>query len=84
MNAHAERWVRSIKQECLNHIICFSEEHLDHLVEEYLEHYHTKRPHQGIENRLIIPRSHPPPKHGKVICRTRLGGVLKSYTRTAS
>ena len=84
MNAHAERWVRSIKHECLNHFICFSEEHLDHLVEEYLAHYHTERPHQGIGNRLIIPRAHPPPRSGKIVCRTRLGGVLKSYKRVAA
>lgn len=84
MNAHAERWVRSIKHECLNHFICFSEEHLDYLVEQYLEHYHTERPHQGIGNRLIIPRAHPQPKHGKIACRTRLGGVLKSYARAAA
>ncbi len=84
MNAHAERWVRSIKHECLNHFICFSDEHLDHLVEQYLEHYHTERPHQGINNRLIIPHSHPPPASGKIVCKTRLGGVLKSYSRAAA
>ncbi len=63
---------------------CFGEEHFDHLVEKYLEHYHTERPHQGLGNKLIIPRPHPPPKHCKVVCRTRLGGVLKSYARVAA
>ena len=84
MNAHAERWVRSIKHQCLNHFVCFSDNHLDHLVEQYLEHYHTERPHQGIENRLIIPPSHPPPASGKIMCKTPLGGVLKSYSRAAA
>jgi len=84
MNAHAERWVRLIKHECLNHFICFSDEHLDHLVEQYLEHYHTERPHQGIGNQLIIPHSHPPSTSGKIVCKTWLGGVLKSYSRVAA
>jgi len=83
MNAHAERWVRSIKHECLNHFICFSDEHLDYLVEQYLEHYHTERPHQGIGNRLIAP-TRAPPASGRIVCRTRLGGVLRSYMRTVA
>jgi len=84
MNAHDERWVRSIKLECLNHFIHFSDEHLDHFFEQYLEYYHTERPHLGIENQLIITPPCPPSKSGTIVCKTRLGGVLNSYTRVAT
>ena len=80
MNAFAERFVRSIKTERLDHFVCFSEGHLDYLIEEYLEHDHQDRPHHGIENRTIEPR-HPPPISGKIVLKSRLGGVLKSYER---
>ncbi len=83
MNAFAKRFVRSIKMECLDHFICFSESHLDYLIEEYLEHYHKDRPHQGIKNRTIKPR-HPPPISGKIVLKSRLGGVLKTYERQAA
>lgn len=53
MNPYAERFVRSIKSECLNRMLIFSESHLRHLINEYMEHYHTERPRQGIGNEII-------------------------------
>jgi len=50
LNAFVERWIQSIKHECLNHFIILGEAHLNYLVRQYVEHYHTERPHQGIGN----------------------------------
>jgi len=81
LNAYAERFVRSIKEECLNHLILSSEEQLRHVLSEYLEHYHHERIHQGI-NRIIEPRHEG--NDGEIICIERLGGLLKSYHRQAA
>ena len=57
LNAYAERFVRSIKDECLDRMIFVGQESLRRAVTEYMEHYHSERNHQGLENRLIIPRT---------------------------
>ncbi len=84
-NAHMERWIQSLRRECLDHFIPVGLKHLDHLVSEYLEHYHLERPHQGLGNRLLVDRQaagHDPPRdEGEVVCRVRLGGVLRHYER---
>jgi len=82
-NAHAERFVRSIKEECLDRIIWFGEARVRRAIFEYLEHDHTERSHQGIGNELIEA----PPTivvEGKVISRERLGGLLRHYERVAA
>jgi transposase InsO family protein len=85
LNAHAERFVRSIRQECLSRTIPLSERHLQGLVREYVAHYNTERNHQGIGNRLI---EKPPegglPRDGPIQCRKRLGGMLNYYYREAA
>jgi len=81
LNAHAERFVRSVKEECLDHLILFSEEQLRHVLTEYLKYYHHERIHQGI-NKIIEPRHEG--CHGEIICIERLGGLLKSYHRKAA
>ncbi len=81
MNPFAERFIRSIKYECLNKMLIFGESHLRHVINEYMEHYHTERPHQGIGNNIIAPL--PQPKDGRIVCQERLGGLLKSYKRVA-
>ena len=82
LNAYAERFVRSIKEECLSKIIPIGERHLRRAIEEYAAHYHLERNHQGLGNRLIDgePESLPV-EH--VECRERLGGILRSYHRAA-
>ena len=80
MNPFVERFVRSIKHECLNKMLIFGESHLRYVVNEYMEHYHTERPHQGIGNNIIQP---PPVGQGEIVCQERLGGLLKSYGRAA-
>ncbi|MEX2169666.1 MAG: integrase core domain-containing protein [Pirellulales bacterium] len=88
-NAYIERFVQSIKSECLDHFLVFGEGHFDFLCREFVDYYHADRPHQGLDNRLIIQR--PPPEEtaptvpvGQIECRNRLGGLLKSYYRVAA
>ncbi|MCA8976121.1 MAG: integrase core domain-containing protein [Planctomycetes bacterium] len=83
MNAFAERWVQSVKSECLNRMILFGERHLRRVLAEYVTHYHRDRPHQGIGNELITPPSGEPPADGEVIADERLGGLLRSYRYAA-
>ena len=84
LNAYAERFVRSIKSECLAQIIPLGERHLRRAVKEYTEHYHLERNHQGLENELIEKPSDDLDMNGAVQCRERLGGVLKYYDRRAA
>ena len=81
LNAYAERFVRSIKEECLSKLILSSEKQLRHVLSECLEYYHHERIHQGID-RIIDPRRNG--CHGDIICIERLGGLLRSYHREAA
>jgi transposase InsO family protein len=78
-NAFAERFVLSIKSECLERMILFGERRFRSAVAEYVEHYNSERPHQGIGNRPISGEVRP--RLGRVRCRERLGGLLKHYYR---
>jgi transposase InsO family protein len=87
LNAYAERWVRSVKQECLSKLIWFGERSLRRALQQYLAHYHEERNHQGKQNRLLFPL----PNRGvsgdnRIIGRPkeRLGGLLKYYEREAA
>jgi transposase InsO family protein len=85
LNAYAERWVRSVKEECLARLILFGEATLQHALHEYVEHYHYERNHQGKGNVLLLPSSsHKHPRAGPMQCRERLGGLLKYYERAAA
>ena len=75
LNAYAERFVRSIKEECLGRMIFFSEEQLRVAVREYVEHYHFERNHQGLENQLIEGVPKPGDTEGEIVCESRLGGL---------
>jgi putative transposase len=85
LNAYAERWVRSIKEEALSRFILFGENSLRHVLREYVAHYHQERPHQGKGNVILMPSLHSDQQHdGPVRCRERLGGLLKYYDREAA
>jgi len=85
LNAYAERWVRSVKEECLSQLILFGEDSLRHVLNEYVDHYHQERNHQAKGNILLFPRSSPAGEHeGTIQCRERLGGLLKYYEREAA
>ncbi len=85
LNAYAERWVRSIKEECLLRLILFGEASLRHALTQYVEHFHSERNHQGKGNVLLFPAvSQDPECEGPMQCRERLGGLLKYYAREAA
>src|SRR4029453_7645840 len=76
LNAYAERFVRTIKESCLDRMILFGEGALRKSIQEYTTHYHFERHHQGLGNRLIMPDSAHRGNTGEVRRRERLGGML--------
>lgn len=84
LNAYAERFVQTIKSECLAQVIPIGEAHLRRAVREYVDHYHSERNHQGIGNRLISGTVDQGRARGPVQCRERLGGLLRYYSRVAA
>ena len=85
LNAYAERWVRSIKEECLSRLIPFGEASLRHALTQYVAHFHHERNHQGKDNVLLFPTGSPDAERaGPIQCRERLGGLLKYYTCEAA
>jgi putative transposase len=86
-NPHAERFVQTIKYECLNHLVLFGERHLRHVIKEFMAHYHRERFHQGLGGQLIEVKAGATSTkraQGKVVCRSRLGGMLNYYHREAA
>jgi len=83
LNAFAERFVKSIKEECLERMIFFGEDALRTAIREYLAHYHAERNHQGLDNRLLIPNAEWK-TDGVVHRKQRLGGALSFYHRDAA
>ena len=84
LNAYAERFVRTIKESCLDRMIWFGEDALRRGVSEFISHYHFERNHQGLDNRLIIPKPTTASTTGRVRKRNRLGGMLNYYFREAA
>jgi hypothetical protein len=84
LNAFAERFVRSIKEECLNRMIFVGQASLRHAITQYLTHYHGERNHQGLENRLLKPCCAVGEPPAPVKRCERLGGMLSFYHREAA
>lgn len=84
LNAFAERFVGSIRRECLDHLIPLGEQHLRLILREFLRHYNSERNHQGLGNRLIEPVPSPANHNGPIQCTERLGGLLNFYYRGAA
>ena len=84
LNAFAERFVLSIKTECLDRIVPLGERHLRRAVSEFVAHYHQERNHQGLKNQLIETAPEPANTNGRIVRRERLGGLLNFYSRTAA
>ncbi len=82
--SHAERFVRSIKEECLSRLMLFTEEQMRCVVKHYSEHYHHERNHQGLDNVIPFPTKGVGTKTGTVVQKERLGGLLKHYFRQAA
>jgi len=85
LNAYAERWVRSVKEEALAQMVLFGERSLRHVLTEYVTHFHHERPHQGKGNVLLFPVvGQGSERAGLMWCRERLGGLLKYSEREAA
>ena len=84
LNAYAERFVRTIKESCLDRMILFGEDALRKSVQEFTAHYHVERNHQGLGNSLIMPDSAHLGATGEIRRRERLGGMLNYYYREAA
>jgi putative transposase len=89
LNAFVQRFLQTLQQECLDHFVVVGERHLAHLVREFVSHYHAERPHQSLGNRPPSGSApsqtwNSPPPQVEVICRERLGGLLKHYERAAA
>jgi putative transposase len=84
LNAHCERFIRSIKEEALAQMVLLGEHALSYAIHQYLAHYHTKRNHQGLANQLIVQEGYGGCHIGHVVRRERLGGLLSSYHREAA
>src|SRR4028119_2001811 len=81
-NAFAERWVRSVREECMDKILILGEGHLRHVLRAYVTYYNTARPHQGIEQQCPI-RLESSARDGPIERRDILGGVIHDYRRAA-
>jgi len=86
LNSYAERWVLSIKTECLSKLIFFGEQSLRRALKEYVDHYHIERNHQGKGNVLLFPSQayNSNKNKGPIMRRTRLDGMLNYYYRQAA
>ena len=81
LNAFAERFVKTIKMECVEQFVLFGENSLQYVIREYLAHYHAERNHQGIENVIPFPDARLEAREGKIVKADRLGGLLSFYHR---
>jgi putative transposase len=86
-NPHAERFVKTIRAECLDHFIIFGERHLRHVIKDFVAHYLTERHHQGIGSQIIRPKASPSNDNATLDAigrRSRLGGLLNYDHREAA
>jgi len=79
-NAYSERWVRTVREECLDHIVIINEAHLRCVLKEFIDYYNTRRPHQALDQQSPIPRVEPA-SNGEVERRQILGGIINDYLR---
>jgi transposase InsO family protein len=88
LNAFTERFVLSIKSECLDKLVPLGERHLRHAISEFVEHYHLERNHQGVDNRLLTAATAPANENADpaapIARREHLGGILNYYYRPAA
>jgi hypothetical protein len=82
--AHAERWVGTVRRECLDWLLIFGGRHLERVVDEYVDHYNAARPHQALRLRAPLASGQPPRPDGEIVRRDRLGGLIHEYERQAA
>ncbi len=84
LNAFAERFVRSIRESCLDRLILVGEDSLHRATSSFLVYYHQERNHLGMENKILQPEFNPLPFRGPIQCRKRPGSLLRYYYREAA
>jgi putative transposase len=84
LSAHIERFMRSLKEECLERVIFFGERPLQEAIGNFAAHYHEERNHQGMGNQLLIAGEEVGRSSGEIACRERLGGLIRYYYREAA
>ena len=82
--AHAERWVRTVRHECLDWLLIVGERHLERVLDEYAEHYNAARRHRALQLRSPVPRGQSVSAVGAIARRDRLGGLVHEYERLAA
>jgi hypothetical protein len=82
--AHAERWVGTVRRECLDWLLIVGQVHLERVLREYAEHYNATRPHRGLQLRAPLARGEPVSAVGEIVRRDRLGGLVHEYERRAA
>jgi len=83
LNGYAERWIRSLRQECLDRIIILNEAHLRWVLGEYVRYYNQRRPHQSLQH-LPPEALDAYPREGRIVARPVLGGLINDYGRLAA
>jgi len=83
-NAYAERFVRTVRNECRDWLLIIGRRHLEHVLRVYIQHYNHERPHRGLALHPPQPRAPALPRHGHVHRRDRLGGLVHEYYRAAA
>ena len=83
-NAFAERFIKTVRRECLDHLLIFGQRHLQWVLREYLRHYSEERPHRGLSLQTPEPRATRSRGDGVVVRVDRLGGLIHEYHRTAA
>ncbi|MDA8038626.1 MAG: integrase core domain-containing protein [Actinomycetota bacterium] len=81
-NAFAERWVRTVREDCLDHLLIYSMYHLQAVLADYVRHYNEARPHRGRQLVPPLPR-HDQPRTGEICRRDIFGGIIHEYDRAA-
>jgi putative transposase len=82
-NAYAERWIRTVREECLDRLIILNERHLYRTLKEYVQYYNARRPHQGLRQDSPLGLA-PSPTEGPIHYREVLGGIIRDYYRKAA
>ena len=84
-NAYAERWIGTLRRECLDHLLITGPRHLALVLSEYIDHYNTHRPHRSLHQHPPAGRTTPPPpdRATRPLRRDRLGGLLHEYLQVA-
>jgi len=83
-NAYCERFIGSLRRECLDHVLILSERQLRRLVKEYVDYFNEDRPHQGIHQRILSAPALSPVGEGEIVARPVLGGLHHAYSRQAT